>query len=231
MNGKVLIVDDEQNIRTTLKHCLKSEGYDLDIAVNGEEALDKIKGGDFDLVLLDIKMPGLSGMEVLSRLREEGNEVNIIIMTAYGTVEKAVEAMKLGAIDFLSKPFTPDEIRSIVNKVLSRQDLKEEKLDNFDDIIEYSKRCIIEKKYDKAEKFLRKSISMEIASPEPYNLLGVLAESRGDNDGAAKHYRAALDFDPTYVPAQRNLERITQFRYTTEGMDLGDEDDKQENER
>ncbi|MBG0764565.1 MAG: sigma-54-dependent Fis family transcriptional regulator [Tissierellales bacterium] len=141
MSKKILIVDDEKNIRMMLKHCLKERKYNTDIAINGDEALNKIKENNYDLVLLDIKMPGLSGMDVLKKVRERGNNVNIIMMTAYGTIERAVEAMKLNAIDFLSKPFTTDEIRSIVSDVFSREELIEEDLENYKDIIEFSKKC------------------------------------------------------------------------------------------
>ena len=227
MKKRILIIDDEKNIRLTLRSCLDSQGYEIETAVNGEEGLSKIIDDGFDLVLLDLKMPGLDGMEVLKRVRGKGINVNVIIMTAYGTVEKAVEAMKLGAIDFLSKPFTPDDIRKIVENVLKRPTLIEDKLSGFDDFMEYAKNCILNKDFDKAEIYLKKAIAENMDSAEPHNLLGVLIESKGDNLLAAKHYRAALDLDPTYQPAQKNLERISQFRYSKEGIDLGTEDSKQ----
>jgi len=226
MNKRVLIVDDEKNIRLTIKSCLDELGYNIEVAVNGTEGLSKILENDFDLVLLDLKMPGLDGMEVLRQLREKGNPVNVIIMTAYGTVEKAVEAMKLGAIDFLSKPFTPPEIRKIVENVLKRPNLTEDKLSGYNDLVEFSKRLILDKDYDKAETYLKKSIAENVDAAEPHNLLGVLAESKRDNLLAIKHYRAALDLDPTYQPAQKNLERITQFKYSKEGIDLGEKDNE-----
>lgn len=229
MNKKILIVDDEKNIRLTLKSCLDEEGFEIDIAINGEEALKKILSNNYDLVLLDLKMPGMDGMEVLKEIRKKGNEINVIIMTAYGTVEKAVEAMKLGAIDFLSKPFTPEEIRKIVKSVLKRLDLKESKLKNFEDYIEYAKTCILKKDFEKAITYLKKSIAEDMNSPEPHNLLGVLAESEKDNLLAIKHYKAALDLGPTYKPAQKNLERISQLRYSKDGIDLGEKENIKEN--
>lgn len=221
MNKRILVVDDEKNIRMTLKQCLKGEKYDVELAVNGEEGLKKLKEESFDLVLLDIKMPGLTGMEVLKRLREIGNNVKVIMMTAYGTIDRAVEAMKLGAIDFLSKPFTPEEIRKIVNDVLSREELKEEELESFEDVVEFAKKCILVKEYEKAEEYLKKSIVEAADSAIPHNLLGVLSEFRGDISTAQKHYRAALALDPTYKPADKNLERTIQMKYTTKGISLG----------
>ncbi|WP_129595897.1 response regulator [Anaerophilus nitritogenes] len=227
MNKKILIVDDEKNIRMTLKHCLKEEGYEIDSAVNGEEALKKSIEEEFDLMLLDIKMPGLTGMQVLSKVREKGSKIDVIMMTAYGTIEKAVEAMKLGAIDFISKPFTPDEIRSIVKEVLDRKDLEEAEVETFEDVIAYAKKCILEGSYSKAEEFLKKSIAINIDAPEPHNLLGILSEYRRKIQKAQMHYRAALALDPTYVAAEKNLQRTAQIRYTQVGMQLGDENDEQ----
>jgi DNA-binding response OmpR family regulator len=206
-----------------LKHCLKERKYNTDIAINGDEALNKIKENNYDLVLLDIKMPGLSGMDVLKKVRERGNNVNIIMMTAYGTIERAVEAMKLNAIDFLSKPFTTDEIRSIVSDVFSREELIEEDLENYKDIIEFSKKCILNQQYDKAKEYLKKAIVMDEESPEPYNLMGVLYEYERDIDNAQKNYRIALAIDPSYKPADINLERTVQFNYSEKGIKLDEE--------
>ena len=110
---KILIIDDERNIRMTLTYCLESEGYQVDTAINGEEGLDILLNQKkiYDLILLDIKMPGKTGMEVLKELRENENKSNVIMMTAYGTIKEAVTAIKLNAIDFISKPFTPDQIK------------------------------------------------------------------------------------------------------------------------
>jgi DNA-binding response OmpR family regulator len=173
-------------------------------------------------------MPGLSGMDVLKRLRESGNNTNIIMMTAYGTIERAVEAMKLNAIDFISKPFSPDEIRSIVKDVLSREDLVEEHLDNFKDFIQFSRKCILAKQYEKAKAYLKKAIVMGEESPEPYNLLGVLYEYEKDIDNAQKNYRIALAIDPTYKPADINLGRTVQFYYSEEGIKLDEESLKED---
>lgn len=225
MSKKILIVDDEKNIRMTLSHCLKNQKHDIELAVNGEEGLNKIQNNTFDLVLLDIKMPGLTGMEVLQRIREKGNDVNIIMMTAYGTIERAVEAMKLGAIDFISKPFTPEQIREIVKKVLDRQNLQEGKLETFRDIIEFAKKCILSKGYSKAEGYLKEGIAKDTSSPEPHNLLGVLSEYRGNISQAQKHYRAALALDPTYKPADKNLSRTVNMNYTMKGVNIGGNND------
>jgi DNA-binding response OmpR family regulator len=119
-NRKVLVVDDEKNIRQAVALSLEKLDLEVDNAVDGEEALEKIRQQDFRLVLLDLKLPGMDGVEVLRQVRSFNQKVKVLIITAHGTVENAVEAMKLGAVDFIQKPFTPDEIRAFVTKALAR---------------------------------------------------------------------------------------------------------------
>jgi len=120
MNHKqrILIVDDEKNIRTTILRCLDSMQYESVTAIDGEEALKILRSERFDLMLLDLKLPGMSGLELIRALQQEGIAVKTIIISAHGTVETAVESMKAGALDFIEKPFTPDELRQLVLKYL-----------------------------------------------------------------------------------------------------------------
>jgi len=115
----ILIVDDEKNIRLTLSRSLEVLGVETDSAEDGKEALVKLREKEFGLILLDIRMPGVDGMEVLRRVRKSRPDIRIIILTAYGTIELAVEAMKLGAVDFIQKPFVPEQIRERVARVMS----------------------------------------------------------------------------------------------------------------
>ena len=96
-------------------------GVETDSAEDGNEALAKFKLREFGLILLDLHLPGVDGMEVLRQLRESNRDIRIIIITAYGTIDLAVEAMKLGAVDFISKPFLPEEIRKRVAHVFDRE--------------------------------------------------------------------------------------------------------------
>lgn len=223
MKKKILITDDEKNIRTTLNYCLSAEGFEVEVAADGQEALNMIleKKKNYDLILLDIKMPDIDGMEVLRKLRSTGNKTNIIMMTAYGTIKEAVEAMKLNAIDFINKPFTPEQIRTMVKKVFSREELEEEKLESYEDYIEYAKLNIIGRNFEKGENLLKIAIGKSINSPEAHNLLGVIAECKGKIGEAQKQYRAALALDSSYEPATSNLERITEMDYSNEDIKLG----------
>ncbi|MGM0596687.1 MAG: response regulator [Myxococcota bacterium] len=222
-NKNILVVDDEKNIRLTMTHSLDSLGAKIDTAINGEEALKKLKNQSFDLVFLDLKMPGINGMEVLRQINENWQEIRVIIITAHGTIESAVEAMKLGAADFIQKPFSPDEIRNLAKKVFAREDIDEEDTNDYSSYIELAKRCISDRDFSKADKFVRKAIEANPDQPEPYNLLGALREISGNRMEAQKFYRASLDIDPTYKPAWTNLERATSWENHGE-IELGTDD-------
>jgi DNA-binding NtrC family response regulator len=212
MKGKpVLVVDDEKNIRLTLSIALESMELEIDTAMNGEEALVKLGQKEFGLILLDLKMPGMDGMEVLQKVSEIRPDIRVIIITAHGTIESAVDAMKLGAVDFIQKPFSPDEIRELVSKVIDRDKIDEQKVTDYDSYIELAKRCIQDRHSNAAMEHIRKAISLDSSRPEAFNFMGAILEIRGDNLEAQKNYRAAISLDPTYEPAQKNLERTTSF--------------------
>jgi len=205
----ILIVDDEKNIRLTLSQALEDLGAFIDTAFNGEEALTKLAGGIFTLVLLDMKLPGMEGMKVLEKLREIRPDIKVIIITAYGTIDSAVEAMKLGAVDFIQKPFAPEEIRSLVRQVIDRTTLDEQKANDYASYIELAKKCINERLFKAADVYVRNAITIDNSRPEAFNLLGALKEIGSDYTEAQKFYRVALDLDATYEPAQKNLSRTT----------------------
>ncbi|MFD1708720.1 response regulator [Siminovitchia sediminis] len=115
---KVLIVDDQFGIRTLLDEVLQKEGYEIFQAANGLQALDVTEKHDPDLVLLDMKIPGMDGLEILSKLKEIKADIKVIIMTAYGEKDLIEKTKELGALAHFSKPFDIDEIRSAVRKYL-----------------------------------------------------------------------------------------------------------------
>ena len=123
---KILIVDDEEVIRDGCKKTLDKNGYEVDIAENGNIGLKKVKEDSFDIVLIDLKMPGMSGMAFLKDVqRIDPNVINLII-TGYASIESAVDAMKLGAYDYIPKPFSPDQLRQVVKRAREKKRLVEE---------------------------------------------------------------------------------------------------------
>ena len=123
---RVLIVDDEENFRHMLSVILKKEGYDVEAASNGEEALQKVTLSPYDQVLCDIRMPKMDGLDFLNEAKKAGVNSTIIMMSAYGTVDIAIEAIKLGAYDYISKPFKPDEVILTLKKAEERERLRRE---------------------------------------------------------------------------------------------------------
>lgn len=117
---RILIVDDERDIRDASERILSRLGFQLVTAKRGEEALQVFKEAHPAIVLLDLKMPGMDGMEVLKHLRERDPSILVIVITGYATVETAIEAMKRGAYDFISKPFEPDQLRIVVNRAAEK---------------------------------------------------------------------------------------------------------------
>lgn len=122
-NPRILVVDDEASVRGSLKDWLIEDGYEVGIASSGEEAIAVARGSKWDVVLLDLKMPGMDGLETLKRLKEINRETEVLMMTAYATVDTAVKAMKEGAFDYLVKPFDPDEIELQVKKIVAHKEL------------------------------------------------------------------------------------------------------------
>lgn len=125
-NNYVLVVDDDESLRRVTEYQLVQAGYQVSTAADGEQALAVLEERPHDLVITDMKMPGMSGLELLRRLRTDYPEVPVILVTAYGTVETAVEAMKSGAFDYVTKPVNADELRMIVHRALEHHRLMEE---------------------------------------------------------------------------------------------------------
>jgi len=126
--ARILVVDDEVDIRESLETLLDLEGYQVDLAQNATEGLKKIEAGSYDLVLLDLMMPDRSGMEVLQEVRERDNETPIFMITAYGSVEVAVKALKAGANDYFSKPWDNEKLLVEIDRMIARTRLERENL-------------------------------------------------------------------------------------------------------
>lgn len=224
MDAKLLVVDDEKNIRLLLTQCLEDAGYQVTTAVDGEHAIGKVEEEGFDLVLLDMKLPGLDGLQVLRKMRALNPGQLVIMITAHGTIETAVEAMKSGAADYLQKPFTPEEIRAIVQHNLAKKAAFQEegRGADFDECVREARALLEQSQANQAIQFLRQAIELDPGRPEPFTLLGAASEIKGDLNAAGRMYRVALALDPSYGPASLNLDRVSQWQYDQRaGLDLG----------
>src|SRR4030067_3138492 len=117
-NERILSVDDDESVRWVLKKSLEKEGIETVLAKDAVEAFDRIQEGDIAIVLMDIRMPGMSGLEALEKIQGEGRGISVIIMTAQATMQNAIEAMRRGAFDYITKPFDLDEVNLLVKKAM-----------------------------------------------------------------------------------------------------------------
>ena len=238
---KILIVDDEPNVRLVFRTALESSDTMIATAEEGATALRWLRESPADLVLLDLKMPGISGMEVLETLRSEGNDVPVAIVTAHGDVPNAVHAMKLGAVDFLSKPITPEALRKMVAEVLQRHEAGKPEpsrhppnepvtvASEFADNLARAKRALNYRAFDEADIFLKQAVALDPNSAEVHNLLGVLHELRDEHDASYREYRAAIKADRHHEAARHNMQRYYErftFGRSDLPLDLGGEKDR-----
>jgi len=124
--GRILVVDDELPVCKSIAGALETEGYQMDAVQSGEEAVKRLAEAEYDLLLVDLMMPGMSGMELLEAVKKEHPTAVVIMITGYPTMKTAVQAVKLGAFDYLPKPFTPKELRVLVSRGLGWRRLREQ---------------------------------------------------------------------------------------------------------
>ena len=124
MKARILVVDDEESIREFLDIMLRKEGYEVTLAEDGQKALDILAKKSVDMVISDLQMPNLTGIELLKKVKDQYPDLLFMMITAFGTTETAVEAMKLGAYDYITKPFKIDEVRINIQNALKSQNLE-----------------------------------------------------------------------------------------------------------
>jgi DNA-binding NtrC family response regulator len=123
--GRVMVVDDEENIRDVLSNYLTSLGYAVVSANDGEDALNKFKKNSFDLIISDLLMPTIDGLELLKKVRDQDREVIFLMITGYPSIETAVEAIKKGAYDYITKPFHMEDVKIRIERAFEKKNLKE----------------------------------------------------------------------------------------------------------
>lgn len=216
----VLVVDDERNIRVTLREALASAGYEVEVAEDAARALERVEARPWDLILLDLRLPDLDGLEVLTRVRLMRPDARVVVLTAHGTVDSAVTAMKGGATDFVQKPFTPDELRRVVARALGRGP---EVPPSYERTIADARTAARRGHLDVAEALARSAFALDPERAEAPCLLGALLELQGQRRRAQDLYRAAVALDATFSPARINLDRGAGQVHETPPL-LGDEE-------
>lgn len=175
----ILIADDEPNVRLMLRTALESAGYRVLEAADGPGALARLQSAPCDLLVLDLRMPKLDGMATLARLRERGDRTPVVMLTAHGSIPDAVAAMRLGAIDFLTKPITPSELRAAVAEVIRRNDERpaagveppRAPARSLGFELARAKRAVNRGEFEDAERLLREILAESPGSEEAHELL------------------------------------------------------------
>jgi DNA-binding response OmpR family regulator len=215
MSKRILIVDDEPNVRLSYRTVLEAEHYSVEEAKSAAVALEKLSADRFELAILDLRMRGMDGLDLLGQMRERGLTTPVVIVTAYGDLPHAVRAVKLGAIDFLQKPLTPEQLRRLVEEVITRH--KEAKPGGKGSVKDYAyhlrraKRALNLRDFETAKRSLRNALRLDDRSAEGFNLAGVVAELSGDFRIATRYYKEALRINPDFGPAQQNAKRIVEL--------------------
>ncbi|MDG3007744.1 response regulator [Paludisphaera mucosa] len=218
---RILIVEDEPNVRLVFRTALVSNEYAPSTAEDAESALRWLKEQPADLVLLDLQMPGMGGMEFLRRLRDAGMDVPVVIVSAHDQAPNVVRAMRLGAIDFVPKPVTPEALRRVVAEVLMRADRAEARAgpaprvepgpavepaaEASADALTRAKAALNRRAFNDAEAALRQAVGVDPHCAEGHYLIGVLHELRDERHAAYSAYRAAVVADPEFEPARLHL--------------------------
>ena len=210
MKPRILIVDDERNVRLMYRSALETIGYDVFEADSAEKATEEFAQRQFDLAIVDLRLPGRSGLDLLHEMAEQKSTTPAVMITAHGDVPNAVEAMKLGAIDFLQKPVLPDQLRQIVKEISLRHTTPTERGEKRDYLfyVRSAKRAINLRDFASARKSITEALTLNDRSAEGFNLAGVLAEMREDYDKAKRYYGQAIKIDSHFEPAQQNMRRI-----------------------
>ena len=202
----LLVVDDERNIRNNLAMVLETAGYKVDTADNGDDALLRVKEGHYDIAFVDIQMPKMDGLELLRYLRGLRPNMPVVMLTAYGTVGRAVEAMKLGAFDFLEKPFDPKVIQLLCQEILARPQIGTSgTVDQFLHLAELARE---RKAFNEARVQLKIAMMRDPGRPEPYYKLGELCEAESRVSHAVEYFYMAIEAQPAFEPARAALTRL-----------------------
>ena len=188
---KVLVVDDTKNIRMLLTTCLELYGYSVVTAVDGLDALKVINIESPDLIFLDIKLPEISGTEVLRRIRSAGIITPVVIMTAFATVRNAIECTKLGAVAYLQKPFTAVKVKTVISE-LSKCTLSEE--ENTELNIKICKELIENDELDEAYLILKRQLAIDPTKGEIYYLIALIYDKKNIKEDAERFFNIAKQF-------------------------------------
>lgn len=191
MMKKALVIDDTKGIRSLLTECLELYGFEVFPAGCSQEALDILHKESLDLAFIDIRMPEISGTELLRRIREEGLNIPVVIMTAFATVKNAIECTKLGAVAYLQKPFTAEKVKLVLKEIFENN-IENEWVEK--EPLKFSLDLIADGNINKAFDILKKCLVDDLTNPEIYYQIGLIYKSQGNDDISEKFFEISRIF-------------------------------------
>jgi DNA-binding response OmpR family regulator len=208
MSSKILIVDDEEAVRFFMADALSRAGWQVQEAESGEAALAALSEQSFDVMLLDLRMPGIGGLNVMRQAKERWPEVMIIIMTAYASLDSAIEAVRQGAFDYLRKPCSVDDIMSCVNRAMTKKEIHSRRVEALPEDTPSAPATAIHSgtlKIDLGSHTVLLNGKQILLTPTEYGLLEILAESLGQPISLQQLIEEGLGYDSTDPQAQETL--------------------------
>ncbi len=196
---RILVVDDEKNIRLTVQHSLIAADYDVETAADGAEGLARFHEGHYDLILMDLRMPQINGIEMLREIREHDKRVAAIVITAYLTIDTLLEAFSLGVSDYIRKPFSPNDVREMVRRVLARESLDiHGSAAETTPTLEHARKALAEQDLPRALQLAKRAVERDSNNPDSQAFLGILEHLNGDPQAAEQSFHEALLLDPQH---------------------------------
>jgi CheY-like chemotaxis protein len=216
--SRILVVDDDRGIRELLGRELRGDGHRVDLAKDGYEALNSIHECRYDIAFVDLRMPGIGGLQLLRSLRSFSPDTAVVILTAFGSVQESVQAMKLGAVDFVEKPFDPAAIRRLTEEILLRR--KPDDTKTVAELLHLADLAYQRQFWAEAHAHAKSAMLRAPDRAEPPFLLGRICEGEGDASLAPHYYYMALEVDHAFQPAVEALRRLGRIRGDPEPVPL-----------
>jgi DNA-binding NtrC family response regulator len=206
---RILVADDQRNVRGNLTMILEAAGYRVDATGDSEEVLARCHGRHYDIAFIDINMTKIDGLDLVRGVRALSKKTTVVTLSQYGVITKVVEAMKLGAVDFIEKPIDPKKIQPLCEEILRRRALPSN--DTVNDLLQFAELALERNAIVEARLYLKMAMLRDENRAEPYYWLSELCEAEGDVREALHYYCRALDAGPTFQPSRKALFRLKQL--------------------
>ena len=206
---RILVAADQRNVRGNLKMILEASGYRVDATGDCEEAVARCHRRYYDIIFIDIHMPKIEGLDLVRCIRELNGKTTVVTLSQYGAITKVVEAMKLGAVDFIEKPLDPRKVQLLCNEILRRHALMNN--DTVSELLQSAELALEQKSFVEARIYLKMAMLRDKDRAEPCFWLSELYESQGDVREALHYFCRALDAGPSFQPTRKSLSRLKQL--------------------